>query len=315
MTASRSRERLVREDAETDVKRRAQEEGGGACLEEDARDDLKRRARRGRRDSSRKTSAISASSALKSFPASSAHSAPSRPAGVSGGGRRDNLKRRARRGRRECSRKTSAISARSALKPFAAPSAHSAPSPTAGVSGGGRRDDLKRRARRGRRECSRETLGDLRALGVEIVPGVLCSLRALPSRGRLERRTPRQSQTPSAPRTPRSFQENLGDLRELGVEIIPGVLCSLRALPSRGRVWRRTPRQSQTPRAPRTPRFFQEDLGDLRELRVEIVPGALCSLRALPSRGRVWRRTPRRSPTPSAPRTPRVFQGDSRRSP
>ena len=37
MTASRSRERLVREDAETDVKRRrAQEEGGRACLEEDA---------------------------------------------------------------------------------------------------------------------------------------------------------------------------------------------------------------------------------------------------------------------------------------
>jgi hypothetical protein len=36
MTASRSRERLVREDAETDVKRRAQEEGGRASLEEDA---------------------------------------------------------------------------------------------------------------------------------------------------------------------------------------------------------------------------------------------------------------------------------------
>src|SRR5437870_2119185 len=137
MTASRSRERLVREDAETDVKRRAQEEGGGACLEEDARDDLKRRARRGRR---------------------------------------------------ECSRKTSAISARSAF---------------------------------------------------ETDRGVLCSLRALPSRGRLSRRTPRQSQTPSAPRPPRSFQENLGDLRELGVETVRGVLCSLRALPSRGRLSRR----------------------------------------------------------------------------
>src|SRR5438093_8070055 len=188
MTASRSRERLVREDAETDVKRRAKEEGGGACLEEDARDDLKRRARRGRRECSRKTSAISASSALKSFPASSAHSAPSRPAGVSGGGRRDDLKRRARRGRRECSRKTSAISARSAF---------------------------------------------------ETDRGVLCSLRALPSRGRLSRRTPRRSQTPSAPRPPRVFQEDLGDLRELRVETVRGVLCSLRALPSRGRLWRR----------------------------------------------------------------------------
>jgi hypothetical protein len=61
------------------------------------------------------------------------------------------------------------------------------------------------------------------------------------------------------------FEEDLGDLRELGVETVRGVLCSLRALPSRGRVWRRTPRRSQTPSAPRTPRVLQEDLGDLRE--------------------------------------------------
>jgi hypothetical protein len=132
-----------------------------------------------------------------------------------------------------------------------------------------------------------EDLGDLRELGVETVRGVLCSLRALPSRGRLWRRTPRRSQTPSAPRV---FQEDLGDLRELGVETVRGVLCSLRALPSRGRLWRRTQRRSQTPSAPRTPRVFQEDLGDLRELGVEIVPGVLCSLRALPSRERLWRR-------------------------
>jgi hypothetical protein len=64
------------------------------------------------------------------------------------------------------------------------------------------------------------------------------------------------------------FQENLGDLRALGVETVPGALYSLRALPSRGRLWRTTPRRSQTPSAPRTPRAFQEDLGDLRELGV-----------------------------------------------
>src|SRR5213593_437395 len=178
------------------------------------------------------------------------------------------------------------------LKPIAASSAHSAPSCPAGVSGGGRRDDLKRRARRGRRECSRKTSAISASPAFETDRGVLCSLRALPSRGRLWRRTPRRSQTPRAPRTPRVFQEDLGDLREFRVEIVPGVLCSLRALPSRGRVWRRTPRRSPTPSAPRPPRVFQEDLADLRELGVETVPGVLCSLRALPSRGRVWRRTP-----------------------
>src|SRR5437867_3714600 len=69
----------------------------------------------------------------------------------------------------------------------------------------GRRDDLKRRARKGRQEISRKTLGALRDLALLNRP------RRPPLRGAAngsEKGTPRRSETPSAPRTPRNFQED-----------------------------------------------------------------------------------------------------------
>src|SRR3989442_2476500 len=115
------------------------------------------------------------------------------------------------------------------------------------------------------------------------------------------------------------FGKTLGDLGDLGVEIVSG---GLGPHPAWGRLWSARGKQRarspfETPSAQRTPRNVRENAPRSRRARrFEIVSGGLGPHRA---RCRLWsarrkQRTRRRFETPSAQRTPRNFRENAPRS-